>query len=68
LQEISKLNEELDEEIVVAGSIRLVRTLMENDLVDELRPMIYPGRARASTAAAASTKPVLRTRARPRTG
>jgi dihydrofolate reductase len=32
----------LDGEIVVAGSIRLVRTLMENDLVDELRLMIYP--------------------------
>jgi dihydrofolate reductase len=29
-------------EIVVAGSIRLVRTLLENDLVDELPPMIYP--------------------------
>jgi dihydrofolate reductase len=42
IQEISKLKEELDGEIVVAGSIRLVRTLMENDLVDELRLMIYP--------------------------
>ena len=28
--------------IVVAGSIRLVRTLMDHDLVDELRLMIYP--------------------------
>jgi dihydrofolate reductase len=27
---------------VLAGGIRLVRTLMENDLVDELRLMIYP--------------------------
>jgi dihydrofolate reductase len=36
------LKEELDGEIVVAGSIRLVRTLMEHDLVDELRLMIYP--------------------------
>ncbi len=35
MQEVSKLKEELDGEIVVAGSIRLVRTLMENDLVDE---------------------------------
>jgi dihydrofolate reductase len=42
MQEVSKLKEELDGEIVVAGSIRLVRTLMENDLVDELRLMIYP--------------------------
>jgi hypothetical protein len=29
-------------EIVVAGGIRLVRTLMDNDLVDELRLMIHP--------------------------
>jgi dihydrofolate reductase len=42
VQEVSKLKEELDGKIVVAGSIRLVRTLMENDLVDELRLMIYP--------------------------
>jgi dihydrofolate reductase len=42
IQEVSKLKGELDGEIVVAGSIRLVRTLMENDLVDELRLMIYP--------------------------
>ena len=41
-QEVSKLREELDGEIVVAGSIRLARALMENDLVDELRLMIYP--------------------------
>jgi dihydrofolate reductase len=39
---VSKLKEKLDGEIVIAGSIRLVRTLMENDLVDELRLMIYP--------------------------
>ena len=42
VQEVSKLKGELEGEIVVAGSIRLVRTLMENDLVDELRLMIYP--------------------------
>jgi dihydrofolate reductase len=42
MQEVSTLKEELDGEIVVAGSIRLVRTLMGNDLVDELRLMIYP--------------------------
>ena len=41
-QEVSKLKQELLGEIVVAGSIRLVRTLLENDLVDELRLMIYP--------------------------
>ena len=42
IQEVAKLKQELDGEIVVAGSIRLVRTLMDNDLVDELRLMIYP--------------------------
>jgi dihydrofolate reductase len=42
VQAVSKLKEELDGEIVVAGSIRLVRTLMEHDLVDELRLMVYP--------------------------
>jgi dihydrofolate reductase len=42
IQEVSKLKEQLDGEIVVAGSIQLVRALMENGLVDELRLMIYP--------------------------
>ena len=42
IQQVAKLKQELDGEIVVAGSIRLVRTLMDNDLVDELRLMIYP--------------------------
>src|SRR6184192_2043589 len=42
MQEVSKLKQELDGEIVVAGSIRLVRALMDHDLVDELRLMIYP--------------------------
>jgi dihydrofolate reductase len=42
VQEVSKLKDEIDGEIVIAGSIRLVRTLLENNLVDELRLMIYP--------------------------
>jgi len=42
MQEVAKLKQELDGEVVVAGSIRLVRTLMDHDLVDELRLMIYP--------------------------
>jgi dihydrofolate reductase len=42
VEEVSKLKRELDGEIVVAGSIQLVRTLMEHDLVDELRLMVYP--------------------------
>jgi len=42
VEEVSKLKQELDGEIVVPGSIRLVRTLIEHDLVDELRLMVYP--------------------------
>src|SRR5919199_2651051 len=40
--EVSKLKQKLDGEIVVYGSIQLVRTLIEHDLADELRLMIYP--------------------------
>ena len=40
--EVSKLKQELDGEIVVYASRRLVRTLMEHDLVDELRLIIFP--------------------------
>jgi dihydrofolate reductase len=32
----------LEGEILVAASGQLVRTLMEHDLVDELRLMVYP--------------------------
>jgi dihydrofolate reductase len=40
--EVPKLKQELDGDIVVPASIQLVHTLMEHDLVDELRLMIYP--------------------------
>lgn len=39
---VSKLKEEVTGDIVVPASIRLVRTLIEHDLVDELRLMVYP--------------------------
>jgi dihydrofolate reductase len=39
---VSKLKRELDGEIVVAASFQLVRTLIEHDLVDELRLKIFP--------------------------
>src|SRR6266568_1694373 len=39
---VSKLKQELDGEIVVPASFQLVRTLMEHDLVDELRLKVYP--------------------------
>jgi dihydrofolate reductase len=42
VNEVSKLKQELDGDIVVPASIQLVHTLMEHDLVDELRLMIYP--------------------------
>jgi dihydrofolate reductase len=42
LNEVSKLKQELNGEIVVWASFQLVRTLMEHDLVDELRLKIYP--------------------------
>ena len=40
--EVSKLKHELDGEIVVLGSPQLARMLIEHDLVDELRLMVYP--------------------------
>jgi dihydrofolate reductase len=42
VNEVSKLRQELDGEIVVYASRQLVRTLMEHDLVDGLRLMVYP--------------------------
>jgi dihydrofolate reductase len=39
---VSKLKQELDGQIVVYGSRQLVRTLMDHDLVDELRLTVYP--------------------------
>jgi len=42
VNQVSKLKQELDGEIVVYASCQLVRTLMEHDLVDELRLMVYP--------------------------
>jgi dihydrofolate reductase len=42
VNEVSKLKERLDGEIVVAASFQLVHALIENDLVDELRLMVYP--------------------------
>jgi dihydrofolate reductase len=42
VDEVSKLKQELNGRIVVYGSLRLARTLIERDLVDELRLMVYP--------------------------
>jgi dihydrofolate reductase len=42
VSEVSRLKQQLDGEIVVLASFRLVHTLMEHDLVDELRLKIFP--------------------------
>jgi dihydrofolate reductase len=42
VDEITKLKQELNGEVVVVASFQLVRTLMEHDLVDELRLKVYP--------------------------
>jgi dihydrofolate reductase len=41
-EEVSKLKHDLGGDIVVHGSAELVQTLLEHDLVDELRLMIFP--------------------------
>jgi dihydrofolate reductase len=40
--EVSKLKQELDGEIVIPASYRLGRTLIEHDLVDEVRLVVFP--------------------------
>jgi dihydrofolate reductase len=39
---VARLKEQAAGDILVAGSATLVRTLLEHDLVDELRLMVYP--------------------------
>ena len=42
VSEVSKLKQELNGEIVLPGSYQLGHTLMEHDLVDELRLVVFP--------------------------
>ena len=42
VDEITRLKKEQDGDIVVHGSAQLVQSLIENDLVDELRLMVFP--------------------------
>ena len=44
VQEVSKLRQEQDGNIVVHGSAQLVQTLLEHDLVDRVAPPGLPGR------------------------
>jgi dihydrofolate reductase len=41
-EEVAKLKQEIDGVILVAGSAQLVQGLVANDLVDELRLMVFP--------------------------
>ena len=40
--EVSKLKQELDGDIVILASFQIVHTLIEHDLVDELRLKVFP--------------------------
>jgi dihydrofolate reductase len=42
VDEVSRLKQELDGDIVVYASYQLARTLIDNDLVDELRLVVFP--------------------------
>jgi dihydrofolate reductase len=42
VDEVSQLKQDVDGEIVVYASYQLARTLIDNDLVDELRLVVFP--------------------------
>ena len=42
VKEVSELKQEIDGEILVYASYQLTRTLLEHDLVDELRLVVFP--------------------------
>jgi dihydrofolate reductase len=59
--EVSKLKQQLDGEIVVPASYQLGRTLIEHDLVDELRLVVFPvvlGAGERLFGATSDTKPM----------
>jgi len=41
-EDVSKLRDEIDGDILVAGSAQLVQGLIDKGLVDELRLMVFP--------------------------
>ncbi|HTZ65221.1 MAG TPA: dihydrofolate reductase family protein [Solirubrobacteraceae bacterium] len=61
VNEVGKLKQELDGEILVAASFQLWHALLRHDLVDELRLMIYPvvlGAGERLFGAASAEKPM----------
>ena len=42
IKQVAKLKDEIDGDILVSGSRRLVQDLLENDLVDRIRLMVFP--------------------------
>jgi dihydrofolate reductase len=62
VEEVSKLKQELAGDLFVYASAQLVRTLIEHDLVDELRLMIYPVALGAGERLFGETKDVKRMR------
>jgi dihydrofolate reductase len=70
VEAVRRLREEVDGIILVAGSRTLVHTLLENDLVDELRLMVFPvvlgsgGRGACTRSRSGSSRSSSRTRGR----
>jgi dihydrofolate reductase len=61
VSEISKLKQEIDGEIIVYASCQLVHTLIDHDLVDELRLVLFPvvlGAGRRLFGGTSGTKPM----------
>ena len=58
VNEVSTMKQHIDGDIVVAGSFQLVRTLIEHNLVDELRLKI--SRSPSGSASACSARPATR--------
>jgi dihydrofolate reductase len=62
VEEVEKLKRDVAGDIVVHGSAQLVQTLLEHDLVDEVRLMVYPvalGSGKRLFGETSSKKPLL---------